>query len=713
MLKRDMKIGDLLSLYVDAESCDREIFSEQRTNVLLVDGEHYASKRGGAGVMGKLRGKTQTTDDQKIRIAKNFTYKVSNQYQATILSMAPGIQASPANPDELTDQKAAELHNKVMKYLKRKYNMKARFQEFVGSFVNIGEVFCKTFFDPTAGKLTGYEPLPQEFDDTGAPITTEPKPDLEKPVMSGGFIFEECYGYDVLRDPGSKRMEDSPYLMLRKMVKSNNMKEKYKGDPEKQKLFETSTNKTYVVFDATRYQYARAKDEVMILEMYIRPCYIFPEGYYFFFTEAGIFEEGKLPRGRFPIAHKGFDNVQGHPRGRSVVKQLRPSQIEVNRSNSKMAEHQITLGDDKIVTQAGSKLQQGASLAGVRELKVQGPPPQILEGRTGAQYLPYAEQQKSDLFGISLVEDQAQDNISQVDPYTLLYKAASQRKKFGIYVDKFEDFLKQFWEITLDLAREALSDEELIEAVGHAEAVNIQEFRNPSKLCYILELEAQTDDVETKLGRQLSITQMIQYAGGQLEKEDLGKLFRQLPYANKEGMFDDMTLNYDSATNMILALDRGELPKPNKKDAAEYMVQRLTARTRKADFSLMKPEIQTAYEEYIKNYEELAAKQWEQLQIENEGIIPTGGGLVAMDIYVPDPKNPQSQKRARVPYESVNWLLKRLDAQGMTEERMQTLQPQDQIDIAGMAQNQQPQPIQQQAPQVPGGMTPSETAPPF
>ena len=38
-------ISELNQFFQDGEACDQEIFAEQRSNILLVGGEHYNRKR--------------------------------------------------------------------------------------------------------------------------------------------------------------------------------------------------------------------------------------------------------------------------------------------------------------------------------------------------------------------------------------------------------------------------------------------------------------------------------------------------------------------------------------------------------------------------------------------------------------------------------------------------------------------------------------------
>ncbi len=108
-------------------------------------------------------------------------------------------------------------------------------------------------------------------------------------------------------------------------------------------------------------------------------------------------------------------------------------------------------------------------------------------------------------------------------------------------------------------------------------------------------MSAQSEDIESKLGKQLVLNHALQYVGQKLDKEDIGKIMTEMPYGNFKDSFSDMLLDNKIANNDILALDRGEVPPINQQDNYVYLMKRLGARTRQADFKLLKPQIQNNY----------------------------------------------------------------------------------------------------------------------
>jgi hypothetical protein len=673
------QLSDLTRAYTDGESVDAEIFSEQRSNILLIAGEHYS--RGRSKYWDRLRDSKAIAQEQKLRLTKNHTYRIMRSYSNSIVSLSPFVTCMPQDPKDLGDQKSAELHNDVLNFAKRKYRLKEKVRDWADDFTGIGEVAVKIFFDPTLGKPVAYE---QEVDEEGNPVFDEmgePKAS-ENLIFSGDFVWESVYGFNLLRCASAKSMDESPFITIRKMVDTKVMKARYQGQKDKQKCFEDTAEGTFLVFDTNKNAYGRSKNQCLVLETYYRPCKEYPNGYYYYWTFAGTFEEGELPFGVFPIAYAPFDKFQTSPRGRSHIKVLRPFQAEINRSASKIAEHQITLGDDKIITQAGTKITQGGSIPGVRGITVAGAAPQILPGRDGSQYLGYMNSQIDEMYKASLISEEMAEIPAQLDPYMLLFMAASQKKRFSIYTERFEQFLIDAVTIFFELARHYMPDDDLIEAIGKGDLANIEEFRSPKRLGYLISVEAQTDDIETKLGKQLVMNHFLQFAGGQLDKKDLGKFLKNSPYANADEVFGDFLIDEDAVKNNILALERGKEPIIHDYDDHPFMIRHYLNRMRKPDFEILPQNIKANFYKVVDMHEAAEAEKLRKLKLAESEFIPTGGALIIVDFYVPDPKNPLSSKRARLPYESLNWLVKKLEQQGSAQDALASLPDQARVEIA-------------------------------
>lgn len=710
-----LDINKLNELYRKSESADSEIFSEYRSNCLLVAGKHHQRSTS------KFLERTRSTQDRdmKLRLVKNHLYRIVRTYVNEILRHAPGVRPFPANENELQDEKAAELANSVWQHAKNKHNLDAKIRQWVSSFVDIGECSVKIFWDPTRGRFIGYNQAvndqgeslfidhngaqtvePAMIDPmTGAEIPHKPAPDKKRPVYSGDFVFETIYPFNLLRDPRAESMDESSYLIVRKMMDLEKAKEFAQGDESKLKFIAESGKTTFKVFDGTKGEYIDGRDQVMIREYFFRPCQKYPNGWYVLSTEHGILHEMELPFGIWPIAWQGFEEIPTSPRAHSIIRVLRPLQGELNRACSALATQQVTLGDDKIVTQAGAKVSQGAFLPGVRVISVSGAAPTILPGRSGEQYSAYVQSTIQEMYSLADVDEINQEIPGQVDPNSLLFRSMRQKQKFSIYGSKIESFLKQVCSIYLSLAQKYLPDDEMIRIVGRPEFVNISEFKSVSDLNYAIHLEAVGDDLESMLGKSLQIQQVLQYVGKDIPPEARGEMIAAMPFLNKEKLFSSLTLDAKNADSDILALDRGQYVPARKGEKHDYIVGRLYSRQKMRDYQLLSPQVQAMYEQKIKEHLDMKAQEVAQLkQLEME-FIPMSGALVGVDqfVTVPNAQGGVKTVRARVPSDGLQWLIQKLEQQGQQQQQLAQMPPAAQGDLLQPMQNQMQQAQQGQA----------------
>lgn len=703
-------IAELNKLYSDAESVDADLFAEQKSNVRLVIGDHYTNKN--SRFWNRIRDAKQITNEQKIRLTKNHIQKICKTYLNNVVSHAPGVAVTAKNESELQDMKAAELNESVWQDLKERNKLRAKIRQWAKDYIDIGEVVVKAFWDPSAGELKGFE-AEVERDDQGEPIRDEmgnviPVMDengqmvqSNKAVFSGAIVYERFFAFDSLRDPGAKNWDECKVVILRKMVPIPDLKAKVGSDPDKLKMIQESSQNTYQVFDGASGSYRETKDQCMVREYFYRKCAEYPQGYFYITTESGILFEGELPFGIWPIKYAGFDEVATSPRSRSIIKVCRPYQAEINRSASKIAEHQVTLGDDKLLIQSGTKITHGGTLAGVRGIQYSGTPPGILQGRSGEQYLAYMQSQILEMYQASNVNEDSQETTNaNTEPYTMLYRSIRNKKKFSLYGMKFEEFLVDICETSLELAKNYYTDDMLIPAIGKREMVNMAEFRNANKLCYTVKVEPQVDDIETKMGKQLAMTQVIQYVGKELGKDAIGRIIRAMPFVNEDEAFNDLTIDYDNSVNDILALDRGEYPEMNPEENHVYIIKRLTQRMKQSDFKFLPLQIKMNYQRCRAEHEMIEVMQKRQILAAQADFIPTGGYLVTCDFYVNDPSDPARTRRARLPYQSVDWLIKRLGDQGMSLQSLEGMQQSALAEMGGMLKSGQGQGMPAPRPQL-------------
>jgi hypothetical protein len=689
--KKKKTVTDLRTLMTASDTADKFLFSEQRSNILLIAGEHYTKRN--SKYWNRLRESKNLSQDQKLRLTKNHIQKIQKLYVNAMLNHAPGVRVLPNNEKENADRKSAVLNNSVWQYAVSKYKLTEKIARWADDFCGIGEVFLKITWDDQKGELTGYD---QKVDDNGQPMFEQgpvdpmtgqqmqgqPVADENSPVFSGEFEFKRLFGFNIRRPNGVQDLDDAEWLAEVDLVPVKKVKS-WVEDPEIKRKIVEDTHEKFYVFDGNMNGYDQKKDHTKVTSMYYRPGPEHPNGYYYIFTDSVILFEGELPFGIFPIVYKGFDAIQTSPRHRSIIKQLRPYQVEINRCASKIAEHQVSLGDDKLLVQSGTKITQGINHPGIRALQYTGREPIILAGRSGEQYAGYMQSQIEEMYNVANIPMEAMEKAGGQDAFASLFHNLRQKKKFSLYAERFERFLMDVCELYLTLAKNYFEEGRVIPMVGKSEWVNIAEFKNTEPLNYQIKLEPQVQDIETQYGKQLVMNHALQYVGSNLEKGEIGRMMRAMPFGNMEEGFEDFTLDYDLAQNLLLALDRGEQPEPSPYDEPTYMIKMLVNRIRQPDFKLLDPQIQQNYMQYKQWYELTEAEQQRKILAAQADFIPSGGPKVKVDFYVPKPGSPDKSERATIPAESLNWLVERLSDQGSSQDRLGELEQGSVADVAG------------------------------
>lgn len=662
-------------------------------NVLLVSGEHYSKTQN--KYRERVKKTSNISNEQKIRLTKNHIGKCMRIYQNNILSYSPGATVFPRT-ENMHDQMNAELSRSAWEYIRETCNYKRKVRLGVKNYVELGEVWLKQMYDVYGGKLLGYEPQLDEYEQPILDEMGKAIPDKEKPVYEGKHINKLIKSYDIFRDKNAIDLEESEFIGVRSLVVPETLYEMIEKNPkindkEKAKLKEAvkkSSNSQYQTFNGVAMPVDYSEGLCLLKEFYFRESPKYPEGYYYFVCEGEIIFEGVLQKDAegnpiFPLTYALCDEFDGSPRGFSPMKQGRPIQSEINRTASKIAETQITLGDDKVVTSYGGGLTEGDKLAGVRQLKVLNPNQYtVIPGRSGGQYYEYMESQISELYKVlDVIEDTAERQAGN-DIQQTLYHSLKNKKKFTFYSDKIEQWLVEWCKKDIALAKAYWRDDIVVRAVGKNEQINIPEFKGSDSCSYDIKVLPMTDDIESTMGKYMVFRDLMQYS--KPDEIAVGKIAEQMPFIDGKYVYSHMTLPEREVKNLLLALDRGEMPSISKFDNNENIIAGITRRMREEDFKFLVEKNPIVFQNYMKQYEERTEVLRKRVQEErdaNAGTIPTGGPQIKVDMYVTDPKNPNRSVRATVDQTSMMWFLKRVGEQGQQLEVLNDLgHPQARID---------------------------------
>lgn len=675
---KSFKTEELNQMFEKGEECDQAIFAEMKSNILLVSGKHYNRKM--SSLHRRIFNDADLSKENKIRLTRNHIQKIQDISLNGLMSFCPDVVINPSNPKENRDIKSAQMHDAVWRWYEKSHKIRAKKQGWAKRYLDLGEVFVKVFWDPMKGKQLTQEPI---IDELGQVVGM-------KPVPSGDLVFEEHLAFNVLRESAADSIDESEWLCIKKLFPTKDLLEKVGGkDSPLAKYIQPASegNEDVVrVFDAVVGEYRDLKKHTLMREWYFRPCPDYPTGYYIFDTKLGKLYEGPLPEGVFPIKYAGYKQIETSGRCVSHIRTLRPYQVEVNRAASKIAEHQVTLGDDKLILQGNSKVTYGKDIPGVRTLHVAGPAPTVLEGRSGEQYAGYLDSIIKEMYEVSPYQEWQQEKAQQ-DPWAMLYTSAKDRLKFAIYAEKFEDFLIDLIETALRLVKLYAKDEMIIKNNTTGDIVNMDEFRSQEDLCYQIQVDRQSGDINSQMGKQLSLNHAMQYGGDKLTSEDYGLLLREMPFLNSEKIQKKLTSKYDSVMNKILALDQGKNVRVFKNEDHRYVADALIARTMEPDYQYLAPEIQANYDSIIQEHERVLAQNLQDIKRMEAEFIPMDGPLVT--IYA---TKGADGKPLKLPLFAILDLAKKMQSQGFVQEEVNSLGTQGAADTYAMAGGGPPQP---------------------
>lgn len=709
--KKKHSPSELHQLWINAHDIDRKVFAEQRGNAQLFNSLHYGRK---SEVFDRNAGSFFKKESQVIRVTENHINKIVKSIANSVKTQVPDVTVRPKNMDEFGDQKRAEIHRAILEDWKKNSCFKESEFKIIQDWVIFGEMFVKTYWDPERGPrlpdlvtyeldedaleideidIDGIAGLEIEIDEDGIKRRRQTR-------FQGEVVVETVYPFDVLRDPCSEDFKTAEWIGIKKLVDPEMLKSKFTKDSEKYNAIKSAGSNEYQTFRVSG-EYSKTEDKVLVKEFYFRKSYKYPEGYFFIVVGGAnptVLYEGVLPGGIFPISVLGFDEIATSPRYASIIRQLRPNQLQINLMKSKMIEHTLRIGDTNIFIQKGSKLSKPTKNFGVRVREYTGQPPLISEGKVGEQFLAPIQQNIELMYQKAGLSELLQQKNKQVDPHTALYLNAKQKAVYVEYVCKYENFLKKMYDKVLRLTKLYMEDESIVMIAGKDEQVNIPEFKTLDDLGYEICLEGQTEDAETKLGRSLDLQKILQY-GANFDQAQLGILIKNMPYLNNEAIYETLTQDYQNLRNDICRLDRGDTSVLNirRYENHDYMIQGLIARSKKPDFDFLPDEIKQLYLQKLQLHEQTKVQALQQAAAISADFIPTGGALIKLDgLFENDGQTKRGQPKVRavrLPQESLNWLRDRLQQQGLSLQNLE--QQQDQVKAEIAAQYQQAQAAQQ------------------
>ena len=653
-------LGELVEASKAAFEADRRIFAEMRSAVRAYVGQFGADmgsvddvrREGGRGIAPPA---SREKGRSFLRYAKNHIPRLADVYSNEILREAPDVAVVPVTGGEVRAAPLARMNNDVWEHHKKKTaaNYRQVVDDRVLDFVVTGEVAVKLYWDE------------------------------EKDCVHE----EKISPFDLARAPGSQSVEESPWHVFRRVYTRRQLIRIYGpklaaaiSQPGSAPATTWLGESSHTVFQSSRYEYSNLEG-AMVMEYYERPTATHPKGRYFYFTEGRLLEKGELPGGVYPIVVQRFLKTPGLARGHSFIRNVYRIQTEINRASGQDATNMTHFGDDKFVTNASSDIQIGQVVKGATHLKVSSYGDlqssfMHVEGKGMPKYVDYVRAQVKEMDYICHVATQMEEKKGPQkggDLSVVLYTQIKDKKRFVKYAQGFEDFTVTLARSVLELYRHYLMSSDVIHSGNRDEMVLVDDFKETSDLDYMFKVAPANESDETRLGKQIAVDKLLQYAGRDLDKTDIGMVLRSSTLSDNQGLMDHFSASYDSLVNNLIEIEKGILPVVSDTEDFAYKSRMVTARMNRPDFKHLPGLVQELYQRFLKICEEGVAKaENERLRIE-KGVVPTDGALINTDMYRTVPNSSgtgMKTEKVKIPQAALEWLTKALEKQGATQENL-------------------------------------------
>ena len=664
---------------------DRQAFGEMRTAIRFAAGQQDPgmapvpeASGGYRTVIGSSEG--DGTGASRIRFVRNHLPRIGDIYCNEILREAPDVEVVPVTGGDVRAAPLAEMNREVYEHHKRATtpNYRQRIDDDVTDFVVTGEIATKLYWDDRVGCVR----------EEGVPP------------------------FDLLRAPASRTVEESPWLIYRNIYTRGQMARIFGEGVARATAsagmagtdFET---RPYVVFRTSDQEYAQVEG-TEVLEYYEKPSWRFPQGRYYFFTADRLLRQGSLPGGVFPIVVQRFFKTSRFPRGHGFVRNVYRLQLEINRAAGQDSTNMSHFGDDKFVTHSGSNLDAGDRLQGASHLKVSGfndirTSFLYVEGKGMPKYVEYIQALVREMDYKCHIKTQMEERKGPAkggDLSVVLYSQIKDKKLFVKYAQSFEDFMVTKGKAILSLYRHYLRPEDVIHSGNREKRVLVPDFKRTSDRDFLFAVVAGNESDESRLGKQLVVDNVLQYAGQRLNEANIGLLLRNTALGADRRLIDHFCVDYDSWTYDQVRLEKGMMPPISPVEDFAYKAKMCSERMRKADFLELNPVVQGVFNQYLQVCKDgIARQENDRLRLE-KGVIPTDGPLVRTDARRSVPKQGGGYKTEplAIPYAALIWLTQALEKQGATQDALSGLPAQVQADIMDQVSSASEQLAAPQAP---------------
>ncbi len=338
---------DLVSLvdtrYEQAAKAQMRITDEMEQARLFYRGDQWLRREYNKWV-------TAPSHRWRVRLTVNKLPPLVELSIATFLRYKPIISTSPATSDE-DDRRTAKVSELLARYLWDELETDVLLVEMLTWMFTTGSAFMRVGWDNKKGRrIPIYNKVPWMDPETG--IIEEV--DGEEVV---GYQYDGLPTLDVIDpfsmavEPGALKFDDAAWCIVTEILRIGELEQRFntKIDPSN-----ANDDRIHTPMYIERDSQIENEDRAALMQMYERPTKAHPNGRLIYKANNKILDEQELPGGQIRICH--FRNIilPGEFWPTSMVSQVIPLQMEINRGRSQLIENRNLTSRPQLIAAEGS-----------------------------------------------------------------------------------------------------------------------------------------------------------------------------------------------------------------------------------------------------------------------------------------------------------------------------------------------------------------------
>lgn len=565
------------------------LHNQWNLNLALYKGTHFLERVNNS----VMNSKTNATSQR--RLMENYIGMIIRQLHNKVIRFQPNVTILNES-DSWKDKKSAKAAESIVKHIWREFEIDKTNSDVALSSEIFGGSWLKIGWNPDTG------PENAEGDKIG---------DLEYQVIAPHEIFI---------DPGLTSMDDMKWFLHARLVDVGELRAMYPDHADE--IQADSVYQKYNYF--SRPDYEQQSAQALVIDLWHKRTIAMPKGRHTVVINDKLIQDGDNPfdHGQIPFLYLPANVVPLNLHGQSVIVNLRPLQIELNKTISHISENQNFMGRPKWWVQRGSKIINAGLTNGITTIESDIKPEPIVFNPTPPEVFEFKKDLEEQMGRIAGVSSQTQG----VPPPGI--KSGIALQYLGEYEEqghmekqkRYQRFIRDEALMTLQVIKQFYKKEDgrIIKIVGKNNEVEAEKFDETNLVDnYTIVVQNASALPETKAARLDYVLQLAQMG----LVTDTKILLDMMDLPDIQGMMSmelvDLRTAEQENDTLENAKSNEDLPHASK---WEDQVQHLKAHgyvMKSARFKKFPEEIQARYEVHAQEHKLLMdQEQAEQMQLQ-------------------------------------------------------------------------------------------------